>query len=99
MNPYAIIVVVAVIVFFALVLFTGKKIKEYAVYGVDGEILHYWRRHQNSWLEWGGNMVFYESPKADKKVIIQQHWIKRIKELENGEWNIIAQQISNKSGE
>ena len=99
-NPYAIIIILAVIAFFVLILTSGRKLKEYAVYGVDGEILHLWRRQQNIWFEFGDSMVFYEDAGGNVLTIIQRHWVKRYKRLnEPSDWARLLEEEQKKKSE
>lgn len=98
-NVYGIIIFVAVLAFFGVILFSGRKLKEYAVFGTDGEVLHLWRRRQNMWLEWSGDMVFYDKPDASSMTIVQKHWIKRYKELRTGEWVELEKQLKAEMGQ
>ena len=91
MSYIGVILFIAVIAFFLVIIFSGKKLKEYAVYGADGEVLHLWRKQQNMWYEWGGQLIFYEDASGKSRVIIQQHWIKRYRELKVGEWIAMAE--------
>jgi hypothetical protein len=95
-NYFGIVIIILVVAMFATILFSGRKLKEYAVYGVDGDILHLWRRQQNTWFEWGGNMVFYEDANGEIRTVIQSHWVKRYSELKDGEWEKLAKEISEK---
>jgi hypothetical protein len=58
-NIYDIVIFIVVLVFFAIVLFSGRKLKEYAVWHIDGEVLHLWRKQQDWWFDWSGGMVFF----------------------------------------
>lgn len=90
-NVYAIIILVAVLVFFGIVLFSGRKLKEYAIWNIDGEVLHLWRKQQDWWFDWSGGMAFYE--RDGSRVIIEKHYVKRFKELKTGEWEKIEESL------
>jgi hypothetical protein len=83
-----------IIFFFCMVVFGRGKLKEFAVYQPDGEVLHVWRKAQNFWFDWPGQMVYQKE--NGKKVIIGSHWYLRIEELGAGEWDKIAEELKKK---
>jgi hypothetical protein len=90
-NINAIIVLVALVILFGIILVSGRKIKEYAVYYIDGEVDHLWRKQQNVWFEWGNEMVFYRQDGASR-IILEKHYVKKYQELKSGEWEKIAEE-------
>ncbi len=85
-------IAIAIFVFFFLMVVFGKgKLKEYAVYQPNGEVLHLFRRAQNFWFDFPGQMVYQKE--NGKKVIIGTHWYLRIEELGAGDWGKIAEEL------
>ena len=88
-------VVLAIIVFFfGMILFGRGKRKEFAVYQPNGEVLHLFRKAQNFWFDWPGQML-YEKENG-KKVVIGSHWYLRIEELAPGEWATLDAEFKKK---
>jgi hypothetical protein len=88
-----------VIVFLGMVIFTGRKLKEWAVFKESGKVLHLWRKSQSQWFEFGGDKVFYKT--NGKKVIFANHchWVDRFEELAPGEWNEIVKMVEKEKKE
>jgi hypothetical protein len=84
------------VAFFIYVSFSGKKMKEYAVYLADGKIKRRYRRQQDKWREGFGQMIFYRKSKKDPNKYLRSnignHWYIEISELEEGEWDEIEKQ-------
>lgn len=97
-NINGLIILGLVVIFFVIVMLSGRKLKEYAVYTIDGDIYHLWRRQQNWWFDWGGEMIFYERDGVSR-VIIEKHYVKRYKELKKGDWEIISEDIAKEKTE
>lgn len=91
------IAIAIIVFFFCMIVFGRGKLKEFAVYQPNGEVLHLWRRSQSWWFEWGGQMIYQkDNTKNGRKVIVGTHWYLRIEELAPGEWERLSAEIAKK---